>query len=91
MNGASTNPDLTSFTWAAAQTKKCMDINKKLGGGCYVFWGGREGYFTSLNTDVRRELDHMGAFFKMAVAYKEKIGMKCQFLIEPKPREPTKH
>jgi len=54
-----------------------MDINKKLGGENYVFWGGREGYFSTLNTDVRKELDHAGAFFKMCVAYKKKIGMKC--------------
>ena len=54
-----------------------MEVNKRLGGGCYVFWGGREGYQSVLNTDVKREMDHMGNFFKMVVAYKEKIGMDC--------------
>ena len=68
-----------------------MDINKKLGGENYVFWGGREGYQSTLNTDVKRELDHAAAFFQMAVNYKQKIGMDAQLLIEPKPREPTKH
>merc|ERR1712203_501541 len=75
-----------------AQTKKMIEISKKLGGECHVFWGGREGFATPLNTDVRRELDHMAAFMKMAVDYKKKIGHgNCQFLIEPKPREPTAH
>ena len=68
-----------------------MEINKRLGGENFVFWGGREGYQTTLNTKVKIELDNMASFFKMAVAWKEKIGMKAQLLIEPKPREPTKH
>jgi len=68
-----------------------MDATHKLGGENFVFWGGREGYQSILNADIKRELDHLAAFFKMAVDYKEKIGAKFQFLIEPKPREPTKH
>jgi len=91
MHGASTNPDLDVFAYTCAQTKKALDLSKKLGGECHVFWGGREGFMTPLNTDVRRELDHMAAFLKMAVDYKDKIGHKCQFLIEPKAREPTVH
>jgi len=91
MNGGFTNPDVHVFCYAAAQVKKVMDINHKLGGENLVFWGGREGYQTILNTQVKRELDHMANLFKMAVAYKEKMGYNCQFLIEPKPREPTKH
>lgn len=90
-NGASTNPDAHVVAHAAAQVKKAMEVTKKLGGENYVFWGGREGYMCHLNTDVRRELDHMGAFFKAVVAYKKKIGFDGQLLIEPKPREPTKH
>jgi len=91
MNGASTNPDALAFAFAAAQVKKAMEITHELGGENYVFWGGREGYQSLLNTDVKRELDHMGTFFKMAVAHKKKIGFKGQLLIEPKPKEPTKH
>lgn len=69
-----------------------MEINKRLGGENYVFWGGREGYQSTLNTNVKTELDHLAAFLKMVVDHKEKIGMTpCQLLIEPKPREPTKH
>lgn len=91
MNGAFTNPDAHVFAYAAAQVKKVMDINHKLGGENLVFWGGREGYQSVLNTSMKRELDHMAALFKMAVKYKEEKGYSCQFLIEPKPREPTKH
>jgi xylose isomerase len=91
MNGAATNPDFQTFAYAAAQTKKCLEVGKRLGAVNHVFWGGREGYQSTLNTDVRRELDHLAAFFKMVVAYKEKIGFDAQCLIEPKPREPTKH
>jgi len=91
-DGASTSPDLDVFAFACAQTKKSLEISKKLGAENHVFWGGREGFQTPLNTDVRKELDHMAAFMKMAVEYKTKIGHKeCQFLIEPKPREPTAH
>ena len=68
-----------------------MEINKRLGGENYVFWGGREGYQSTLNTDVKKELDHMAQFMKMVVDYKKEIGMDAQLLIEPKPREPTKH
>lgn len=91
MNGGGTNPQADAFAYAAAQVKKAMEITLKLGGVNYVFWGGREGYQSVLNTDIKRELDHMAAFFKMAVAYKKKIGATFQFLIEPKPREPMKH
>jgi len=91
MNGAATNPDLHVFAYAAAQVKKAMEVSYLLGAENYVFWGGREGYQSILNTDVRRELDHMACFFKMAVAHKHKIGFKGTLLIEPKPKEPTKH
>lgn len=89
--GASTNPNPDIFAYAAAQVKKAMDITKDLGGHGYVFWGGREGYETLLNTNMGRELDHLGLFLNMAVDYKKKIGFKGQFYIEPKPKEPTKH
>jgi xylose isomerase len=79
------------FAYAGAQVKKAIEVTHKLGGENYVFWGGRDGYFTLLNTDARRELDHMAAFFHMAIAHKKKIGFTGQFLIEPKPKEPTKH
>ncbi|CAL1610528.1 unnamed protein product [Knipowitschia caucasica] len=91
MNGAATNPDCHVLAYAGAQVKKGLDIAKKLGAENFVFWGGREGFHTILNTDVGAELKHMANFFKMAVQYKEKIGLKCQFLIEPKPKEPCKH
>ena len=91
MNGAATNPDAHVFAYAAAQVKKCMEITKKLGGKNYVFWGGREGYPSILNTLPGKELDHLGRFLRMAVDYKEKIGANFTLLIEPKPREPTKH
>ena len=91
MNGAATNPDAHVFAYACAQTKKCMEVSHRLGAENYVFWGGREGYQSILNSDVRRELDHLAAFFKMVVAYKKEIGATFQLLIEPKPREPTKH
>jgi len=91
MNGASTNPDALVFARAAAQVKKAMEVTKELGGVGYVFWGGREGYQSILNTDLRRELDHMGRFLKLAADYKKKIGFDGQLLIEPKPKEPTKH
>ncbi len=91
MNGGFTNPDVAVLAYAAAQVKKVLDVNHKLGGENLVFWGGREGYQSVLNTDMKRECDHMAKVFKMAIQYKEKNGMKCQFLIEPKPREPCKH
>ncbi|XP_064395300.1 uncharacterized protein LOC135342500 isoform X1 [Halichondria panicea] len=89
--GASTNPDAAVFAMAAAQVKKGLEIAKKLRAEGFVFWGGREGYQSLLNTDVKRELDHMGGFFKMVVQYKNKIGFNGQLLIEPKPKEPMKH
>lgn len=91
MNGAATNPDCYVLAYAGAQVKKGLDIAKKLGAENFVFWGGREGFHSILNTDVGAELKHMANFFKMAVKYKEKIGLNCQFLIEPKPKEPCKH
>jgi xylose isomerase len=91
MCGAATNPDAHVFAYAAAQVKKALEITKELGGENYVFWGGREGYETLLNTDLKREQDHMAAFLQMAVDYARAIGFTGQFLIEPKPKEPTKH
>lgn len=91
MAGAATNPSPEVFAYAAAQVKKAMEITHRLGGQGYVFWGGREGYETLLNTDMKRELDHLALFLKMAVDYKKKIGFSGQLLIEPKPKEPTKH
>jgi len=91
MNGAATNPDAYAFAYAAAQVKKAIEVTHKLGGVNYVFWGGREGFSTLLNTDFKRECDHMAAFFHMAIEHKKKIGFTGQFLIEPKPKEPTKH
>ncbi|MDB6168625.1 MAG: xylA 1 [Verrucomicrobia bacterium] len=91
MCGAATNPDAHVFAYAAAQVKKAIDVTKELGGQNYVFWGGREGYETLLNTNLKREQDHLAAFLHMAVDYAKSIGFKGQFLIEPKPKEPTKH
>ncbi|MEN9663550.1 MAG: Xylose isomerase [Verrucomicrobiota bacterium] len=91
MCGAATNPDAQVFAYAAAQVKKAMDVTLELGGENYVFWGGREGYETLLNTDLKREQEHLAAFLHMAVDYAKQIGFKGQFLIEPKPKEPTKH
>jgi xylose isomerase len=91
MHGASTSPNADVFAFAAAQVKKALEVTKELGGENYVFWGGREGYSTLLNTDMKREMDHLAKFFHMAVDYAKKIGFKGQFLIEPKPKEPTKH
>ena len=91
MNGASTNPDFTSLAWAGTQVKNAIDATIELGGENYVFWGGREGYQNLYNTDMKRELDHLGQFFHMAVDYAKEIGFTGQFLIEPKPKEPTKH
>jgi len=91
MCGGATNPDAHVFAYAAAQVKKAMEVTKELGGENYVFWGGREGYETLLNTNLKREQDHLGRFLHMAVDYAKVIGFKGQFLIEPKPKEPTKH
>ncbi|HKL12148.1 MAG TPA: xylose isomerase [Halanaerobiales bacterium] len=90
-NGAATSCDADVFAYAAAQVKKAIEITKYLGGENYVFWGGREGYETLLNTNMKLEQDNMARFFEMAVEHAAKIGFKGQFLIEPKPKEPTKH
>ena len=91
MSGAATNPDPDVFAYSAATVKTCMDATLKLGGENYVLWGGREGYETLLNTDLRRERDHAGRFLQMVVEYKHKIGFKGAILVEPKPQEPSKH
>lgn len=91
MAGASTNPDPEVFAWCAATVKNCMDATKQLGGSNYVLWGGREGYETLLNTDMKQELEQMGRFLTLVVEYKHKIGFDGQILIEPKPKEPTSH
>jgi len=91
MCGAATNPDAHVFAYAAAQVKQALDVTKLLGGENYVFWGGREGYETLLNTNLKREQAHLAAFLHLAVGYAKSIGFRGQFLIEPKPMEPTKH
>ena len=91
MNGASTNPDFNVVTWAGTQVKNAIDATIKLGGENYVFWGGREGYMSLLNTDMKRETEHLGRFLTMARDYARKNGFKGTFFIEPKPMEPTKH
>lgn len=91
MHGAATSCNADAFVFAAAQVKKALDVTKELDGEGYVFWGGREGYSTLLNTDLKREMDHLGKFMHMAVDYKKKIGFTGPFYIEPKPKEPTKH
>ncbi|MEO6003278.1 MAG: xylose isomerase, partial [Opitutus sp.] len=91
MSGAATNPDAHVFAYAAAQVKKALEVTKYLGGENYVFWGGREGYETLLNTNLKREQDHLAAFLHMAADHAKDIGFTGQFLIEPKPKEPTKH
>jgi len=87
--GSSSNADV--FAYAAAKVKKGLEVGKELGAENYVFWGGREGYETLLNTDIKLELDNIGRFFHMANNYAEEIGFDAQFLIEPKPKEPTSH
>jgi xylose isomerase len=89
--GAATNPNAHIMALAAAQIKNAIDATYELGGENYVFWGGREGYETLLNTDIKKEHEQMARFLHMAVDYKQKIGFDGQFLIEPKPCEPTKH
>jgi xylose isomerase len=91
MAGGATNPDPEVFAYSAAQVAHCMNATQRLGGHNYVLWGGREGYDTLLNTDVRRELDQLGRFFTMVVEHKHAIGFEGHILIEPKPFEPTKH
>ncbi len=91
MSGAATNPDPDVYAYAAATVKANMDATHKLGGANYVLWGGREGYETLLNTDLKAERDHAGRFLQQVVEYKHKIGFKGTILIEPKPQEPSKH
>ncbi len=91
MAGAATNPDPDVFAYSAATVKTCMDATLKLGGENYVLWGGREGYETLLNTDLKRERNQAGRFLQMVVEYKHKIGFKGTILVEPKPQEPSKH
>jgi xylose isomerase len=91
VHGAATTCNADVFAYSAAQVKKGLEVAKELGADNYVFWGGREGYETLLNTDLQLELDNLAKFFHMAVAYAKEIGFKGQFLIEPKPKEPTKH
>jgi xylose isomerase len=91
MAGAATNPDPEVFAYAAAQVKTAIDVTHELRGANYVLWGGREGYETLLNTDMKRELDQAGRFLSMVVDYKHRIGFPGTILIEPKPQEPTKH
>jgi len=91
LHGAATSPNSDVFAHAAAQVKKCLEVTQRLDGENYVFWGGREGYQTLYNTDMKRELDHLGRFFHLAVDYAQSIGFNGTFLIEPKPKEPTKH
>jgi len=89
--GAATNPDAHVFALAAAQVKNAIDVTYELGGENYVFWGGREGYESLINTDLKHEQEQIARFFHMAVDYAKKIGFTGQFLIEPKPKEPSKH
>src|SRR2546426_8699778 len=91
VHGAATSCNADVFAFAAAQVKKALEVTHELDGAGYVFWGGREGYGTLLNTDMKRELDHLAKFLHLAVDYKKQIGFKGQFYIEPKPKEPTKH
>ncbi|MEM9281863.1 MAG: xylose isomerase [Verrucomicrobiota bacterium] len=89
--GAATSPDANVYAYAGAQVKKALEATHELGGLGYTFWGGREGYATLLNTDMKRELDHLAAFLHMAVDHAKKIGFEGPFYIEPKPREPSTH
>jgi xylose isomerase len=91
MAGAASNPDPDVFAYAAAQVKTAIDVTHQLGGANYVLWGGREGYETLLNTDLKRELAQLGRFLQLVVEYKHKIGFPGIILLEPKPQEPTKH
>lgn len=91
MNGAATNPDFNVIAYAGTQVKRALDATIELDGENYVFWGGREGYFSLLNTDMKREKQHIASFLKMARDYARSKGFKGTFLIEPKPMEPTKH
>ena len=89
--GAATSPYVDVFAYSAAQVKKAIEVTHRLGGEGYTFWGGREGYGSIINTNMKRELDHLAGLLHMAVDYKKEIGFEGQFYIEPKPKEPTKH
>ena len=91
LHGAGTTCNADVFAWSAAQIKKALDITKKLNGEGYVFWGGREGYETLLNTNMKLELDNLACLLNLATEYAKEIGFNGQFYIEPKPKEPTKH
>jgi xylose isomerase len=91
MAGAATNPDPEVFAYAAGQVKNVLEVTHELGGANYVLWGGREGYETLLNTDMKREMDQAARFLSLVIEHKHKIGFKGTILIEPKPQEPTKH
>lgn len=91
LHGAATAPNADVYAYAAAKVKKGLEVGKELGAENYVFWGGREGYDTLLNTNMKLEQDNLGRFFHMAKDYSKEIGFNAQFLIEPKPKEPTKH
>lgn len=91
IHGAASSNNADVFAYAAAKVKKGLEIGKELGAENYVFWGGREGYETLLNTDMKLEMDNLGRFFHMAADYAKEIGFDAQFLIEPKPKEPTTH
>ncbi|GJP37794.1 hypothetical protein CLOM_g22203 [Closterium sp. NIES-68] len=90
-HGAATSPVASVFAYAAAQVKKAMEVTHRLGGENYVFWGGREGYSSLVNTDMGLELEHLARFLSMAAEWREKLGFKGALLMEPKPQEPTKH
>ncbi|PWF99487.1 xylose isomerase [Levilactobacillus bambusae] len=91
VNGAATSPSAEVYTYAAAQIKHSLEIGKRVGSENYVFWGGREGYESLWNTDMKREQDHIAKFFHMVKDYANEIGFDAQFLLEPKPKEPTTH
>jgi len=91
MSGAATNPDPEVFAYAVAQVRNILEITHRLDGAIYVLWGGREGYDTLLNTDLKREADQFGRFLNLVVEHKHQIGFKGALMIEPKPQEPTKH
>lgn len=91
MHGAATSCNAGVYARAAAQVRKCLEVTLRLGGENYVFWGGREGYQNLWNTELKTELDNLARFFRMAVDHARQIGFTGQFLVEPKPKEPTKH
>ncbi|WP_096187648.1 xylose isomerase [Evansella halocellulosilytica] len=91
VHGAATSSNADVYAYAAAKVKKGLEVGKELGGENYVFWGGREGYETLLNTNLKLELDNLAKFYHMALDYAKEIGFDAQFLIEPKPKEPTTH